>query len=987
MLGSQKEGFPSASQNKAMISTIYPGASAKDVELNVTVPIEDELRDIANVKEILSTSSEGMSSITLVADDDLSDKQFAKVYDEIGDALARVKDLPTELDSPPSYTQFTSEDMPVIEIAIEGAEGELRKFVPFIVNELKRNPGISKIVEVGFPDEEMVIEVNAKKMNQYEVDFKSIVGALRSRNIEGSGGTLESYVGEKKIVAFNKFNTVEEILNTNIRRSTSDRGVKVRDVAVISTTPKDLKLKVRNSGKFGISLVVVKKSNGDLLNTIDEIRKVTESIQKPEGVSIRLLNDQSVLTRDRLSLLSGNALIGIAMVAIVLFFVLGAKTAFWTAFSIPLTLAGTFIFLPYLGITINSISLAGFVLVLGMLVDDAIVVAEQVNNEKENGLKGVESAVVAVRKVWRPILGASITTVLAYYPISQMGGMAGKFVWMIPTVVGIALILSLFDTYFLLPNHLAHGKHVEEKKGAGLLKLEGFYRSTLNLAIKLRYAIISLFVVVLVSAVFVAAKHLRKEPFPQDSAEGFTIELTGKPGISMAKAEDNLKILEKHLLALPDGELSGISSRIGTQSKKSFTERGTEPHLGIIFVYLKPFSKRSRMAQEIVDDLKVMMKDDLKKLEVSALFEIIRIGPPVGRPFEIRVSSRSDELRNAKAAEIKKRLGDLKGVLNVDDDQVFGKKELNLILDYDHLSMVGLTVEDVLQTIRLAFDGQVVTDYVENNRPIDIRVRLDSEGRGDPEFIRTLKVINRSGNIIPLQKVTSFSERVSLSQIKHIGGDRTTVVFGQLDKVNQTPASILTFAKKEFPSTKEVQVSFAGEPIENQKIFGSLGMAAISAIFAVFIVIAIILNSLIKPLIVMSAVPFGAVGIVLAVWAHGMPLSMFVIISLIGLSGIIVNDSLVMVFTISELISKAEFHIEKIIDGAVTRLRPVLLTSITTILGLLPTAYGFGGSDPFISPMCLALMYGLLFGTLVTLILVPILYSIGNDFSKKPVGL
>ena len=450
----------------------------------------------------------------------------------------------------------------------------------------------------------------------------------------------------------------------------------------------------------------------------------------------------------------------------------------------------------------------------------------------------------------------------------------------------------------------------------------------------------------------------------------------------MKKAEDNLKILEKHLLALPTGELSGFSSRIGTQSKSAVTERGTEPHLGMVFVYLKPFSKRARSAQDIIDGLKISMKSDFKKLQVSPLFEIIRIGPPVGKPFEIRVSSRQDQLRHSKVEEIKDNLKKLKGVLNVDDDQVIGKKELNLILDYDHLTRVGLTVEDVLQTIRLAFDGQIVTDYVENNRPIDIRVRLDSSGREDTKFIKTLKIINRQGQIIPLHRVTSFEEQVSLSEIKHINGDRTTVVFGQLDKINQTPATILAYAQEEFKTSKDVQVTFAGEPIENQKIFGSLSMAAVTAVFGIFIVIALILNSLVKPLIVMSAVPFGVVGIILAVWSHGMALSMFVMISLIGLSGIIVNDSLVMVFTISELIDKDGFDIDKIIKGAVTRLRPVLLTTATTVLGLLPTAYGLGGSDPFISPMCLALMYGLLFGTFVTLIFVPILYSVGNDFKR-----
>ena len=211
-----------------------------------------------------------------MGDEDLTDEEFSRLYDDIGDALGRVNNLPKDLESLPTYSQFTSANVPVIEIALGGAEKELRSFIPFFVNELKRNPGISKISEVGFPDEELVIEVNHKKMNRYQVDFKLIVSALKSRNIEGSGGTLESYVGEKKIVAFNKFNSIDDILNTNIRKSANGKGVKIGDVATIRNIPKDLKLKVRNNGNFGVSLVVVKKSNADLLNTIDEIAKLSK---------------------------------------------------------------------------------------------------------------------------------------------------------------------------------------------------------------------------------------------------------------------------------------------------------------------------------------------------------------------------------------------------------------------------------------------------------------------------------------------------------------------------------------------------------------------------------------------------------------------------------------------------------------------------------------------------------------------------------------
>ncbi|MBL6990226.1 MAG: efflux RND transporter permease subunit [Bacteriovoracaceae bacterium] len=977
----QKEGFPAVSENKIIITSLYPGASSEDVELNVTDLIESELSDVANIKEVLSTSKEGVSQIIVVADDNLSERQFSKFYNDVGNTIGAISDLPANIQGP-SYKQATSDEMPIIEIAVGGESKDLTKFVSFVVFELKKINGISKVEKVGFPDEEVHVVVDPLKANNNYIDLRQVYNSIASRNVEGSGGTIESYIGEEKVVIYDKFKNFEHLLNTNIRRSVEGKGVRLLDIARVQPDFENLKLLVRNDGRAGGSLIIMKKSNADLLDTIKKIRKVVGKIKTPSNIHINLLNDKSVLTRDRLKLLGSNAVIGILLVFIILWFALGLKSAIWTSFSIPLSFLGMIIFLPYLGITINAITLGGCVLVLGMLVDDAIVVVEQINREKERNIFGIQAAINAVKKVWAPILGSSLTTMIAYWPLSKLGGLPGKFVWVIPVVVIMALFASLFDTYFLLPTHVCHGSAIKDKRKKFIELLEGYYSRLLEVCFKLRYAVLLFFIVLLISAMFIAKNFLEKEPFPQDAAEAFTIQVTLDAKVNFEQASDQIKVIEEEILKLPKEELAGVSIRIGTHSKAADLTRGSSANLAMIFVYLKPFSLRVRTALQIISALREKLKKPLKLAGINAVFELLRIGPPLGRAFEVRVSSSLDTSRLSTVQAIKQFISTLPGVTTIDDDYIRGKKELNINLDHDRIAELGITVSDVLQTIKIAFDGLIVSDMVVDNKSIDIRVKQDQQGKVSKQYLEDLSIMNKNGRLVKLSGFTKLVEKDSNAEIYHLDGRRTTTVYGQIDKDKTTGQNITNLVQKKFISSKDVQITYSGEPVENSKIFKNLRVAAVIAVVGVFLILALILNSLARPLIVMSAVPFGIIGIVYSIFVHGMPLSMFVIISMIGLSGIIVNDSIVMVYTIADLIKSGPQSIENIIRGATARLRPVMLTTVTTVLGLLPTAYGVGGSDPFISPMCLAMAYGLLFGTVIVLILVPIIYMIGTDLKK-----
>lgn len=974
----KKESYPSVAINKVVITTIYPGASARDVEINVTKIIEDELEDVSSVKDILSTSQEGVSTITVEAEDDLDEKQFEKVYDEVGNAIASLTKLPPDAETP-SYRTVTTDDMGILEISLTGPKNALREFVPYLEGQIKKVEGVSTVDRVGFPDEEYHILVDTEKANKLYLDLRQVSNALKKRNVEGSGGSLESHIGERQIVAYSKFHNLDDLLETNIRRNFDGKGVRLRDVAKIVRAEENLKLDVRNNGKSGMSLSLKKKPNADMVDTIERVRQRISEIDLPNNVELIYFNDKSEFTKSRISLLSSNALMGMILVFIALLFVLDLKTAFWTAFSIPLSFLGAIIIVKQMGMTLNSIVLGGFVLVIGMLVDDAIVVAEQINSEKETGQSGEEASFNAVRKVWLPILGASLTTIIAYSPLIQMGGIAGKFVWAMPAVIAISLVASLIDTYIFLPAHLAHGKVQKSEKKKFVIKFENAYEKFLNIVLKLRYGIILIFILLLGSSFWVAKNKLKVEPFPQDAVETFTIKVTQPAGIAPKKALSNIIRLEKLIQTLPKSELVGISSRLGTHSLQTETDRGTDTHLAAIFVYLTEFEKRDRLAIDIMNNIRGRAIKEFSPDGITFTFDLIKQGPPVGFPFEARVSSKYDDLRAAKVKEVKDYLATVDGVYDIEDNILAGKPEVNLLINYDKIAELGVTVEDILLTIKTAFDGVIISNIVEHNESIDFRLRIDKKGVTDISYLENLGVMNSAGNLIKFSRFVTFEEKEALSEIYHIDGERTISVYGQLDKTKISPTKIMQLLEDKFKSDGKVDVEIAGEPKENAKIFGDLSIAAMMAIVGIFLVISLILNSFSLPIIVMSAIPFAVIGIMYSAWAHSLDISMFVGMSVIGLAGVIVNDSIVMVFTIQDLMKESGFSPKQIIEGAVSRLRPVCLTTVTTVLGLLPTGYGIGGSDPFISPMCLTLAYGLMFGTTVILILVPTFYFIKLD--------
>ncbi|MCW9025090.1 MAG: efflux RND transporter permease subunit [Gammaproteobacteria bacterium] len=983
MLTIKKEGFPAVNLNKVTVNTSYPGASAEDVELNVTTQLEDKIREVDGLYEVTSTSRENFSAIIIQADEDANSEELNIIVNDIKQAVDQTQDLPLDLDELPVVDVISTSDTPIISINLFGEHQKLRDILPVLERGIESLPGVSGVDKIGYFDREIHIEINPDKAKHLRISLSEVILAIQSRNLRTTGGTLESYLNEQTVISLNKFNNPEEVEDVILRANISGKVVRVRDIATVKLREKDENFIVRNEGQPGMNLIVRKKINSDIIKTLDHVKQFMSEQSLQDGVGYSYSNDQSARTRLRLQVLGGNALLGFALVTAILLLALNRQAAFWTAMSVPFALFGSFLLLPYFGVSINAISLAGFVLVLGLLVDDAIVVAEKITHYREKGLSGKEAALKGTAAMWKPVTVASITTILAFSPMFSLGGMPGKFAWAIPAVVIIALLVSLFECYFILPHHLAAGGSIKNKgKPDWILNLESRYGNLLEFLLHWRYLVLLFMLLILLSSIFLAKSSMKFQIFPQDGVETFYLKLEMQRGASLAATEARLKELEAHIQQLPKSELESFATRVGTLSTTESKNQGDHSHWGIISVYLTGEAHRDRIADDIIAALRESIPTTQHE---TLIFDKQRVGPAIGKPAEIRVSTNNDTLRENTASDIKNYLMTLPGVIDVETDNKPGKDQLIVNIDYKKLAEVGLMVKDVADALRVTYDGMLVSSTTSVDETIEYRVIVDPKYRNSEAMLFRIPVKNNRGQVMNLSDVLHLTHGQGPLEFQHVDGVRTETISADLNPKITSPAIIQKQITEHFSEAwsnqPTMKVAFAGEAREQKKIFGGFLIAGIVALVSIYLVVALLLNSLGQSFIVMSTIPFAIIGVIWSFYAHGMPLSFFSTMGTLGLIGVVVNDTIIMVTEVNRELNENRYGnlVRTVVSGAKDRLRPVLLTTFTTVAGLLPTAYGIGGKDGLIMPLTMAMAYGLLFATLITLILTPSLLVVGHD--------
>jgi multidrug efflux pump subunit AcrB len=654
------------------------------------------------------------------------------------------------------------------------------------------------------------------------------------------------------------------------------------------------------------------------------------------------------------------------------------------ALSIPVVLLGTLFLLPIFGAFLDTIAMGAMILVIGIVVDDGIVVAENVWRCRETGMAPLDAAVEGTYSVAKPVITTVVTTALAFTPMFFMTGMLGDFIYVIPLVVVLALSISLLDTLFIIPAHLISGTHggkaVEKPaQDRWFVRIREHFRVILQKLLPARYAVIAIFLALMIAAFLYAAKFMDFVLFPTQSADEFYILAELPSGSSLEHTEEKIQEVEALIAALPKEELASYTTRIGTHG---WYNLGENENWALMGIYLTAFAKRDRNADDIVGSL----REQTSTLESFENFTYIidSGGPPIGRPVQLRIIGSDDAQRRSLADAVVAELGKVDGVSDIERDDKSGKEQIVVDLDYIRLAEHKLSVADVAKNLRLAYDGEVVTSVRYGDEDVDFRVILEEEARGSPEVLGNLVIPNNDGRFVKLQEVADFHVDAGPSNFYHYDNERTITVSANIDK-EKTTSLLATAAvldaidiQSDWPG---MRIITGGEAEETQKSMGSLVIAFAVAAVGIYLVLLLLFNSLTQPLVVMFAVPFGLIGVIFAFAVHGEAIGFLAMLGVIGLVGIVVNDSLILVSLVNR-IRETEPDVSAktaIVNATKLRLRPILLTSLTTVAGLLPMAYGIGGSDPFSAPMALAMGYGILFATPLTLILIPCLLLVQDD--------
>ena len=1001
MMNLKREAFPSVSFDELLITTIYPGAPAEDVEKLVTNPIEKEVRGVSGIKKILSRSEEGVSTIDVIIEPSVSDKE--KVVDDIKRAVDRVNNLPAEIKEDPEVLELSSDEFPVLEISLGGTipEKDLRRFAENLEDILLDVRGVSSIKRYGWRDPEFWVEVDPQKMAEAHVSLDEIMRALAARNVTLPGGFIRTKEFEYSIRTTGEFEKADQIADVIIRANDAGNWLKVKDVASVRDAFEDETAISKINGKRALTMVVVKSNESDIIRLVRRVKEALAGFRQrlPDGTEVTITNDYSYYVQRRLNVLRNNGIIGLILVIAVLFAFLDPIPAMTTAMGLPIALFATFGIMYAVGLNINLVSMLGLIIVLGMLVDDGIIVSENVYRYVEAGMSPKEAAVKGTNEVIAPVTATILTTFAAFGPLLFMPDILGKFIREIPMAIMIALSASVIEAFIILPSHLSdfirtgNGSLPKPKKREPrrwFIRVQNFYERVLRACVENRYKFFAGFLIVAFVIFGAAFLKMRYIGFKDDGIEEFYVKIEMAEGTSLEKTNDKVVEIEKAVETLSDTELKDYRTYVGAiQEDRTFDPNAKKAsNLATISVYLTPTQGRKRKVTAIAAELREKLKSvqGFEKINV----DLPQAGPPTGKAIEVGIKGDNFEQLNTIAAEILAYLKTVPGVSDLDTSYQDGKKQIRVIVDEQKAKQCYVDVQRIAASVRYAFDGGLATTVKRKkaDKEIDVLVRFEKDKREDEAAFEKILVENTQGNLVPLTSVARIEETTGLYAIQHLDGKRVVYVLGNVDGKKATSLDVNRKLQKEFGQLGSAEnmgysIKYGGDFEGQMESLKNLAMSFSAAFFIIFIILTAMFNSLVQPFIVMLAIPFGLIGVIIGFFLHAEPLSFFSMMGLIGLTGIVVNDSVVLVDFVNKLRKDGLERRKSLITAGKLRLRPVLMTTITTVGGLVSVAYGLGGSDPFLKPMGLAIVWGLIFSTGLTLIFIPCVYAIIDDIVLK----
>ena len=1006
MSGIKQEVFPEIASDLINISVPYLGAAPEEVEEGVCIPIEEEVQSLEGIKRISSRASEGIGTVTLEL---TPGTDVRRLLDDVKARVDAIDTFPDETEKP--VVQELLNRRQVINLAISGQTDEktLKVLSEQIRDDILLLPGITQAEAASVRPYEISIEVSEQALRRYDLTFDEVAQSIRSSSLDLPGGSLKTRGGEILLRTKGQAYIGPEFERIILRTRPDGTRVTVGDVARVIDGFAETDQSARFDGQPAALIQVFRVGDEDALQVAQAVKAyVIEAQEKmPEGIHLTIWSDDSEVLQSRLDLLFSNGRAGFILVFLLLALFLRFRLAFWVALGIPISFLGTIWLMPFFDVSVNMISLFAFIVVIGIIVDDAIVVGENIFSESEKGKAGPQAALDGVKGVAVPVVFAVLTSIAAFWPLLWVEGAIGKIMRFIPIIVILTLLFSLFESLFVLPSHLSHISRKKKNISQGWRGAWGrfqrkfndlfqnfvnrAYRPSLEFGLKWRYVTLAGFVATLLLTFGLVGGGWIKFVFlPRIDADNVVAELTMPLGTPVEVTALAVRRMEAAAQKLEDEFekpiIRHILTSIGEQPTKSqpggpnvSTATFSGSHLGEVNIELIPSEERNVRSATIASRWRELTGTIPDAVELTFTSALIRTGEPINIQL---ASADYSELREV-SEKLKDKLGDYPGVFDVADSFRVGKQEIKLDITPIAESL-GLTLSNLGRQVRQAFYGEEVQRIQRGRDEIKVMVRYPQDERRSLGNLENKRIRTSGGIAVPFSAAAKATLGRGYSSIQRTDRRRTINITADVDErqananeiVAEVEQNVLPPLLADHPA---VTYSLEGEQREQNEALSSLGRGFLIALLIIFGLLAIPFRSYIQPLLVMGVIPFGVVG---AIWGHvvmGIDLTILSFFGIVALTGVVVNDSLVLVDFINRLRGSGHSIQEAIRKAGVARFRPIILTSITTFAGLTPLLLERSLQARFLIPMAVSLAFGVVFATFITLVLVPVSYQILED--------
>ena len=990
----RRETFPDFAASELEIRVVYPGATAEEIEEAICQRVEDAIDGVKFVKELRSDAREGVGIITVEMDDT---GDFSTFKDDVESAVAAIDDFPADAVDPVMKQLNTTEL--VLALLVSGAmqPSDLKAHCEDLKDRLQQLDEVSLVEIHGFSDHQLRIELSADALRRYNLSVSDIAGIVGRQSVDLPAGSIQSREQDILVRFVEQRRSPAELENLVIVGGQGGTDIRLGDLGRVVDRFELNEEKVLLGDQRAGLLHVRKTSTQDTIRVAAAVKAFVadERIRQP-NVELRITQDGSTLVGDRLAMLVKNGLQGMVLVFLAMWLFFNVRLSFWVVMSLPVSFMGAFFFMPPLDLTINMMTMVGMLLALGLLMDDGIVIAENIASHRERGKSGMQAAIDGVAEVAAGVLSSFATTVFVLGPLAFLSGDIGKVLKVIPVILILVMAVSLVEAFAILPAHLGHSLHGDQTPGAMRRRFESFIEflrenivgRCVDILLRWRYLWLGVVAAVFLASVgLMAGGIVQFQAFPELDGDVIVARLLLPQGTPLTRTEAIIgevtsglnRVNDNFAGRQPEGQQLVQTTYVRFNQNTDAFENG--PHVATVYANLLSAEVRDGRIDEIVEAWRT---EAGRQADVLSLTYTEPSFGPSGRPIEIRIQGKELEELKSAASDILNELSTYDGVNNLADDLRTGKREMRLRLR-DGTVGLNLDAATMASQLRSALQGDTADEIQVDAESYEIDVRLSDKNRDSLADLTAFRFVLPDGKQVPLESVVDITTKRGWSRISRIDGQRTVTIRGDVDTRLANTAAVLGQFEEGFladysSSHPNVRISLAGESSESATTTASMAQAMAIGVLGVFVLLSFQFRSYIEPLIVMAAIPLALIGVI---WGHlllGLDISMPSLLGFVSLAGVVVNDSILLVLFIKLAREQGRDVERSAAQASRQRFRAIIITSLTTIAGLLPLIAEQSLQAQILIPLAVSIAFGLMASTVLVLLVIPCLYVILADF-------